>query len=114
MGVDDGAREGLAEIGFVTTAPQYQGRGVATALMQQLLELPYDEFVLRDIKDTNVPALELYAKLGFIETERRPVRFAKRAGSAPTCRRVSAERLARPADRSVLRSPVRRPFTRSV
>lgn len=80
MGAADDAREGLAEIGFVTTAPRYQGRGVATALMRHLLELPFDEFVLRDIKDTNVPALALYTKLGFIETRRRPVRFAKRAG----------------------------------
>ncbi|WP_139417164.1 GNAT family N-acetyltransferase [Agromyces laixinhei] len=80
MGADDGAREGLAEIGFVTTAPLHQGKGVATALMRDILELPYDEFVLRDIKNTNVAALGLYAKLGFIETRRRPVRFAKRAG----------------------------------
>jgi ribosomal protein S18 acetylase RimI-like enzyme len=80
MGAYDGAREGLAEIGFVTTAPRFQGKGVATALMRKLLELPYDEFVLRDIKDTNAPALALYTKLGFTETGRRPVRFAKRAG----------------------------------
>jgi ribosomal protein S18 acetylase RimI-like enzyme len=60
------AQEGLAEIGFVTTHPTYQGRGVATALMQHLLALPgYEEYVLRDIKDTNTPALKLYAKLGF-------------------------------------------------
>lgn len=56
------AQEGLAEIGFVTTHPTYQGRGVATALMQHLLALPgYEEYVLRDIKDTNTPALKLYA-----------------------------------------------------
>lgn len=48
--------------------------------MRELLELPYDEFVLRDIKDTNVPALAIHTKLGFIETLRRPIRFAKRAG----------------------------------
>lgn len=80
MGAYDNAREGLAEIGFVTTAPEHQGKGVATALMRHLLELPYDEFVLRDIKDTNVAALALYAKFGFVDTERRAVRFAKRAG----------------------------------
>ena len=75
------AQEGLAEIGFVTTHPTYQGRGVATALMQHLLALPgYEEYVLRDIKDTNTPALKLYAKLGFTEYERRSVRFARRAG----------------------------------
>jgi ribosomal protein S18 acetylase RimI-like enzyme len=80
VGAYDGARDGLAEIGFVTTAPQHQGKGVATALMRALLQLPYDEFVLRDIKDTNAPALGLYRKLGFTETRRRPVRFAERAG----------------------------------
>ncbi|MGQ3384202.1 GNAT family N-acetyltransferase [Glutamicibacter sp. TV12E] len=80
MGAYDGARDGLAEIAFVTTAPQHQGKGVATALMHRLLELPSDEFVLRDIKDTNTAALGLYAKLGFTETQRRRIRFAKRAG----------------------------------
>ena len=34
----------------------------------------------REIKDTNTPALKLYAKLGFTEYERRSVRFARRAG----------------------------------
>ncbi|ACQ82248.1 GCN5-related protein N-acetyltransferase [Beutenbergia cavernae DSM 12333] len=81
LGGYDGARDGLAEIGFVATAPAYQGRGVATALLRHVLALPeYDEYVLRDIKDTNAPALGLYRKLGFTEVARRPVRFAKRAG----------------------------------
>ena len=80
MGAYDGARDGLTEIAFVTTAPQHQGKGVATALMRRLLELPSNQFVLRDIKDTNTAALALYAKLGFIETQRRRIRFAKRAG----------------------------------
>lgn len=79
LGAYDGARPGLSEIGFVTTAPQYQGKGVATALMKHLLQLPSDEFVLRDIKDTNAPALGLYRKLGFIESSTRRVRFAGRA-----------------------------------
>ena len=80
LGAPDDACDGLAEIGFVATAPQYQGRGVATALMRHLLALPgFDEFVLRDIKDTNAPALGLYTKLGFTESLRRPVKFARRA-----------------------------------
>lgn len=81
LGAPPEARPGLAEIGFVTTAPGHQGRGVATALMRHLLELPgIEEFVLRDIKDTNEPALGLYRKLGFTESARRPVRGAQRAG----------------------------------
>ncbi|PKQ35095.1 MAG: GNAT family N-acetyltransferase [Actinobacteria bacterium HGW-Actinobacteria-11] len=80
LGAYEGARPGLAEIGFVTTAPQHQGKGVATALMRHLLQLPYDEFVLRDIKDTNAPALGLYRKFGFKESSSRRVRFAGRAG----------------------------------
>ncbi|MFS6531078.1 GNAT family N-acetyltransferase [Microbacterium aurugineum] len=80
LGAYEGARPGLAEIGFVTTAPQHQGKGVATALMSHVLQLPYDEFVLRDIKDTNAPALGLYRKFGFTESSSRRVRFAGRAG----------------------------------
>ncbi|WDH79622.1 GNAT family N-acetyltransferase [Microbacterium esteraromaticum] len=80
LGAYPGARPGLAEIGFVTTAPQHQSKGVATALMTHLLELPYDEFILRDIKDTNAPALGLYRKLGFTVSDTRPVKFAARAG----------------------------------
>ncbi|GAA4286504.1 N-acetyltransferase [Georgenia daeguensis] len=81
MKPSDGARPGLAEIGFVATEPAHQGRGVATALLRHLLALPaYREYVLEDIKDTNAPALGLYAKLGFTVYKRRKVRFARRAG----------------------------------
>jgi ribosomal protein S18 acetylase RimI-like enzyme len=83
MRPSDGARPGLAEIGFVATEPDHQGRGVATALLRHLLALPrYREYVLEDIKDTNAPALGLYAKAGFTEYKRRKVRFARRAGFA--------------------------------
>jgi ribosomal protein S18 acetylase RimI-like enzyme len=81
LAVYDGARPGLAEIGFVATAPAHQGRGVATALLTHLLSLPtFQEYVVEDIKDNNAPALALYAKLGFTEYKRRPERFSKRAG----------------------------------
>jgi ribosomal protein S18 acetylase RimI-like enzyme len=81
LAVYDGARPGLAEIGFVATAPAHQGKGVATALLTHLLSLPtFQEYVVEDIKDNNAPALALYAKLGFTEYRRRPERFSKRAG----------------------------------
>ncbi|MGO2520853.1 MAG: GNAT family N-acetyltransferase [Microbacterium sp.] len=75
------ARPGRGEIGFVATEPAYQGRGVATALLRHLMALPgYHEYVLEDIKDTNAPALAVYAKLGFTVYKRRRVRFARRVG----------------------------------
>ncbi|ALE75076.1 GCN5 family acetyltransferase [Pseudonocardia sp. EC080610-09] len=81
MPPSEGARPGLAEIGFVATEPEHQGRGVGTALLRHLLALPgYREYVLEDIKDTNVAALGLYTKLGFTVYKRRSVRFAKRVG----------------------------------
>jgi ribosomal protein S18 acetylase RimI-like enzyme len=81
LGVYEGAKDGLAEIGFVATAPAHQGHGLGTALLTHLLALPeYREYVLEEIKDTNAAALGLYAKLGFTVYKRRPERFAKRAG----------------------------------
>jgi ribosomal protein S18 acetylase RimI-like enzyme len=75
------ARSGRGEIGFVATEPAYQHRGVATALLRHLVSLPgFSEYVLEDIKDTNAPALGLYAKLGFTVYKRRKVRMARRAG----------------------------------
>jgi ribosomal protein S18 acetylase RimI-like enzyme len=104
MSASDGARPGLAEIGFVATEPAHQGRGVATALLRHLLALPqYREYVLEDIKDTNEPALGLYAKLGFTEYKRRRVRFARRAGFTSL---VSMKLIQEPASRPAAgRSP---------
>ncbi|MGL3150517.1 GNAT family N-acetyltransferase [Microbacterium sp. A82] len=81
MRPSDDAQPGLAEIGFVATEPAHQGRGVATALLSHLLAQPgHHEYLLEDIKDTNAPALSLYAKLGFTVYKRRKVRFARRVG----------------------------------
>jgi ribosomal protein S18 acetylase RimI-like enzyme len=96
MRPSEGGRPGVAEIGFVATEPAYQGRGVATALLSHLIALPgYREFVLEDIKDTNAPALRVYAKLGFTVYKRRTVRFARRAGFTEL---VSMKRTQRPGD----------------
>ncbi|MCP3805046.1 GNAT family N-acetyltransferase [Allokutzneria sp. A3M-2-11 16] len=81
MAVSEGAAEDVAEIGFVTTAPEHQGRGVATALLRHLVAQPGPRaFVLEEIKDTNEPALGLYRKLGFTEYRRRPQKHTARVG----------------------------------
>lgn len=81
MRPSDGARPGLGEIGFVATEPAHQGRGVGTALLKHILaHAGHREYVLEDIKDTNAPALALYAKLGFTVYKRRKVRMARFAG----------------------------------
>lgn len=76
-----GLTDDVAEIGFVTTTPRYQGRGLATALLRHLIELPgYRAFVLEDIKDTNEAAFRVYGKLGFTAYKRRPARFSRFVG----------------------------------
>lgn len=81
MATSPGAASGAAEIAFVTTAPRFQGRGVATALLRHLIGRPgHRSFVLEDIKDTNGAALGLYRTLGFAEYRRTPQRFPRLAG----------------------------------
>lgn len=81
MRTSEGARPGRGEIGFVATAPAFQGRGVATALLRHLTALPGpDELVIEDIKDTNAAALRVYEKCGFTVYRRRRIRFARWAG----------------------------------
>ncbi|QVQ50465.1 GNAT family N-acetyltransferase [Spiractinospora alimapuensis] len=72
---------GAASIEFVATAPEYQGRGVARAILTHLLELPdYREYVIDGVADTNVAALRLYEKLGFTEFRRHKVRHTRVTG----------------------------------
>lgn len=61
-------------------ASKHSGRGIATALIQYLFDKEeYAEYRLNVI-DTNDRALSLYKKLGFEETSREPVKFAKQRG----------------------------------
>lgn len=80
LGAADEARAGLAEIGFVTTAPAYQGRGVKTALMRHILALPdFDACVLATSR-APPPRRSVSFPSSVHEYQRRPVRFARRAG----------------------------------
>lgn len=76
-----GATDGTASIEFVGTATRFQGRGVAGALLRNLIARPgYREFVLEAVSDINTPALALYEKLGFTEYKRVRVRHTRLSG----------------------------------
>lgn len=63
--------ENTGAIEFVGTARNFQGRGVASLLIQHIIEnTPYDNFIIDDVADTNIPAIKLYEKLGFEEYDR--------------------------------------------
>jgi ribosomal protein S18 acetylase RimI-like enzyme len=76
--VDTSPGVGSAE--FFVTAPEYQGRGIASALVRHIVSLPdYAEFVL-EVADTNTVALNLYASHGFKEFKRVKRPFARYSG----------------------------------
>ena len=70
-------------IEFVGTAPKFRGRGVASHIIQHIIEnTPSNEYVIEEVADTNTPAMRLYEKLGFEEYRRKPVpeKVAKKMG----------------------------------
>lgn len=69
--------KGIASVEFVVTATPFRGKGVATALLEHILDkTPFREYIL-EVADTNTSAIRLYKKLGFREfrrTEEKPGR----------------------------------------
>lgn len=58
------------EVLFVATAPSWQRRGVARALLGHVLELVRDDGATRallEVRPSNTPAVTLYRALGFVE-----------------------------------------------
>ncbi|MFS0726067.1 GNAT family N-acetyltransferase [Paenibacillus sp. 1P07SE] len=56
---------------FIGTALSFRGQGAATAVIRHMLEhLPYRNYVIEEVADTNIPAIRLYEKLGFTEYKR--------------------------------------------
>ncbi len=70
-------------IEFVGTAPEFRGQGVASQMIQHIMEnAPFNDYVIEEVADTNTPAMNLYKKLGFEEYKRKPMteKFAKKNG----------------------------------
>lgn len=66
---------GMGEVGKVMTAPDARGRGVARALVGELVDRARAvglELLTLDCRGNNHAAQRLYASLGFVVTGRRP------------------------------------------
>jgi ribosomal protein S18 acetylase RimI-like enzyme len=71
---------GMAAVEFVAVAEAHRGKGVAAALLGDILEnTPYREYVL-EVADTNLPAVRLYEKLGFREFMRVEMKQSRQSG----------------------------------
>ncbi|MFD1850744.1 GNAT family N-acetyltransferase [Oceanobacillus bengalensis] len=67
-------------IEFVGTAIEYRGQGAASQIISHILENAlYNDYVIEEVADTNIPAMKLYKKLGFEEYKRKsfPEKMAK-------------------------------------
>ena len=61
---------GVGEITMVAVHPSYRRRGIAEKLINMLIEFEKQQNILKvnlEVRESNVPARELYAKLGFKE-----------------------------------------------
>lgn len=70
-------------IEFVGTSPEFRGEGVASQIIQYIIEnTPYNDYVIDEVADTNTPAMNLYRKMGFEEYKRKPLpeKIAKKIG----------------------------------
>lgn len=77
------ASDKVASIEFVATKASHRGKGIAIKIFQYILEnTNYDEYVIGEVADTNIPAMNLYKKMGFVEFERKPIapKKAKKIG----------------------------------
>lgn len=60
--------------GYVTNVavlPEYRHQGIAAALIERQLENPMD-FITLEVRQSNTPAINLYAKMGFESVGIRP------------------------------------------
>ena len=70
-------------IEYVGTTSEFRGRGVASQIIKYIFDnTPYSEYIIEEVADTNIPAINLYKKIGFEEYKRTPVpqKNAKKIG----------------------------------
>ena len=70
--LDQPPRAGSIE--FVGTSSKYRGQGVATQILRTIIETAgFETYLIEEVADTNIPAMNLYSKLGFVEYKSKPV-----------------------------------------
>lgn len=69
MGVQIFSGEGY--VTNVATMPKYRRQGIARALIQEVLR-NHMEFLTLEVRESNIPAINLYSSLGFVEVGKRP------------------------------------------
>lgn len=72
--------EGMGMVEFVATSENHRSKGVATAIIKEIIKsTPHTEYVL-EVADTNTTAVKLYEKLGFSEFMRVKQKHSERSG----------------------------------
>lgn len=72
--------ENMGYIEFVAVKESFQGGGIASAMLKEVIsETGYERYLL-DVTDRNFAAVNCYRKLGFSEVRREKVRFRKQKG----------------------------------
>jgi [ribosomal protein S18]-alanine N-acetyltransferase len=83
------------ELESIAVAPDAQRRGLASALLQHLLETVKQrggDSVFLEVRESNVPARALYSGHGFVETGRRPRYYQDPDEAAVLYRKVISSR----------------------
>lgn len=72
--------KGTGSIEFVATSRAHRGKGIATAIIQHIIEATSDNEYILEVADTNTNAVKLYEKLGFREFTRVRMKNPKQSG----------------------------------
>lgn len=68
----------VGSIEFIGTSSEFRGQGVASQLITYIIkQTTYQAYMIKEVADTNIPAMKLYHKLGFDEYSRRPIPAAR-------------------------------------
>jgi [ribosomal protein S18]-alanine N-acetyltransferase len=75
------------EIHTIGVDPTYQGQGIGTRLVSELLERASDSVVFLEVRTDNVPAIKLYERFGFVNVGLRRRYYRASGADAYTMRR---------------------------